>query len=658
MSEKKSNRKPARKKKKGWIKLPRWLKKKKGRASGRPLPLRILRAGVIAGIWGFIFLLLLTAWYAKDLPRLIDSPQFERHASIVIYGADGSQIGRYGEMKGLSVKVSELPPHLIYAVLATEDRRFYQHHGVDPVGIARAMAANLLHRRVLQGGSTITQQLAKNLFLSRERTLKRKIQEAMLAIWLERSLTKDEILSAYLNRVYLGSGAYGVDAAARIYFDKSAREVNLRESAILAGLLKAPSRYAPDSNPGLAAQRAKVVLSAMADAGYITKKEADAATLKTPHPERKPGDGDGVHYYTDWISAELDKMVGTGDKDLVVRTTLDPDIQKRAEAILAAALQESGEKLNVTQGALIVLDYDGAIRAMVGGRNYNASQFNRVTQSLRPPGSSFKPVVYLTALEQGWHPDDMINDAPLRIGRYRPQNYKNEYLGEVPLHTALTLSLNTAAVRLLQSTGVPAAIDTARRLGIHAALPHDLSLALGSGGVPMIEMAAAYATIGNGGAQVQPYGVTEITESSGRLLYRRSNVIVSGKRVFNPQAIGNLTHMMQEVVDEGTGRRAALPYRAAGKTGTSQDSRDAWFIGFTDQFVAAVWVGNDDNSPMKGVTGGSLPAGIWRDVMMAAHEKGGAFAPRFPSSPDTMANDSAGDSFGGLIGRIIRTFNE
>lgn len=635
VTEKKTKRKSPRKKKR------------------KPLTIRrAARLALIAAIWAVIAVSALVAWYAADLPAMIESPKFERKSSILMYGADGSQIARYGELKGVSVNVSELPPHLIYAVLATEDRRFYQHAGVDPVGIARAVAANFLHRRVIQGGSTITQQLAKNLFLSRERTLKRKVQEALLALWLEHSLTKDEILSAYLNRVYLGSGAYGVDAAAHVYFNKSARDVNLRESAILAGLLKAPSRYAPDSNPGLAAQRAKVVLKAMADAGYITEKEAGNAALTAPTPQRKPAEGGGSRYFTDWVSAELDKMVGTSDRDLTVQTTLDPVIQAQAELSLAAALRDHGGKGNISQGAIIVMSHDGAIRAMVGGRNYADSQFNRATQALRPPGSSFKPVVYLAALERGMRPGDTIEDAPITTGRYRPENFGNEYHGEVTLETALTLSLNTAAVRLLQKAGVGNALDVARRLGITAALPRDLSLALGSGGVPMIEMAAAYATIADGGLQVLPYAVTAIADNSGAAVYRRSNVIVSGQRVFENGAVRDLTGMMENVVDEGTGKRADLPFFTAGKTGTSQDFRDAWFIGFTDRYVGAVWLGNDDNSPMKGVTGGSLPAQIWHDVMLAAHEKGGANAPRLP------VPSSSGRDFGSLIGRIMRPFND
>jgi penicillin-binding protein 1A len=623
-------------------------------SGSRPLLVRVARFCLIMGIWCFIALSLLVGWYAADLPDVLDSPQFERRASIVMNAADGSQIARYGELTGLSVKVNEMPPHLIYAVIATEDRRFYQHHGVDPIGIFRAMAANVLHRRVMQGGSTITQQLAKNLFLSHERTLKRKIQEALLALWLERRLTKDEILSAYLNRVYLGSGAYGVDAAAHIYFSKSAKDVTLRESAILAGLLKAPSRYAPDSNPGLAAKRAKVVLQAMADAGYITEEEAGKASYTVPTPPRKPSEGGGVRYFTDWVSAELNNMIGTTDRDLVVQTTLDPAIQEAAEKALSAALRDHGAEVNATQGALIVIDRSGAIRAMVGGRDYSASQFNRATQALRPPGSSFKPFVYLTALGFGMRPDDIIEDLPLDSGKYRPQNFHNEYHGRVAAETALALSLNTAAVRLCKEVGVGNVITTARRMGITADLPYDLSLSLGSAGVPMIEMVGAYGTLADGGRKVTPYAVTRIVDKDGKTVYRRSGVIVAGEQVLDPRVVNDMDRMLSAVVEYGTGRRASLPFHAAGKTGTSQDFRDAWFIGYTDRYTAAVWLGNDDNSSMKGTTGGSLPAQVWHDVMLAAHQRGGrdgAYAGSAPESTGSYGGEGGG--FGGLIQRLV-----
>jgi penicillin-binding protein 1A len=575
----------------------------------------------IGALWAAIILALIIAWYAAELPGLIKSMHFDRRPSIVFHAADGSTIDRYGDTKGESVDVKDLPPYLPHAVLATEDRRFYEHHGVDPVGMLRALGTDIIHAHLVQGGSTITQQLAKNLFLSRERSFKRKVQEMLLALWLEHQLTKDEILSAYLNRVYFGNGAYGVDAAAHVYFGKSARDVDLRESAILAGLLKAPARYSPESNPGLAAKRAKVVLTAMAEAGYISKNSAANASLSIPVPRKKPVEGGGVHYFTDWSASELDDLTGNSEMDMEVDTTLDPAIQTAAENALNQVLREHDNDLHVTQGAVVVMDRGGAIRAMIGGRNYSENQFNRATQALRPPGSSFKPVVYLTALERGWKPDDMIDGSRITAGKYQPANFDNEYPGPVTLEQALAHSLNTAAVRLAQQIGIGQVIDTARRLGIRAELAPNLSTALGSNGVPMLEMLAAYGVFANDGRSVNPYAVTQIKDNGGNLIYSRDDS-ADGLGLFDSRAIGQLDVMLRDVIREGTGTRAAMPHNPAGKTGTSEDFRDAWFIGYTDHYVAAVWLGNDDNTPMKHVTGGSLPAQIWHDVMTAAEEQG------------------------------------
>ncbi|MCB9989424.1 MAG: PBP1A family penicillin-binding protein [Rhodospirillales bacterium] len=601
------------------------------------LLLRLVKALFVLGLWTAIILTLVIAWYATELPSLIDKPQFERKTTIYVEARDGSPLTRYGELHGVSVSVDELPPHLIYAVIATEDRRFYQHHGIDPVGIARAMAANLIKGRVAQGGSTITQQLAKNLFLSHERTLKRKIQEALLALWLEHELTKDEILSAYLNRVYLGSGAYGVDAAARLYFNKPASKLNLYESAMLAGLLKAPTRYSPLNNPELARQRTRTVLAAMNDAGYITEAQAGTSQM-LPAPADNAGMNDQVRYFTDWVTADLNDLIGTPDRNITVTTTLDPDIQKAAEQALANTLNKNGEDRHITQGALIVMTPDGALLAMVGGNDFHASQFNRATQAQRPPGSAFKPIVYLTALEEDWAPDDKILDAPITEGEYRPENFHNEYQGEVTLEYALTHSLNTPTVRLMKQIGIGNTIQTARALGIDAKLNRDLSLALGSSGIPLLEMVTAYAVLANDGYKAAPYAITKIEDENGMLIYQRPDRSRE-KRVVKGTAVRDLTDMLENVIREGTGRRAALPgISAAGKTGTSQDFRDAWFIGYTDRFVAGVWLGNDDNSPMNGVGGGGLPAQIWQETMHAAYKKEESYKPA-PSSPVKSSDD-------------------
>lgn len=599
----------------------------------------------ILGIWTALFLGGVIAWYAGELPAIAKTADFDRRASIIVKAADGSVIARYGEQKGDSVRTADLPSYMIEAVLATEDRRFYTHPGIDLPGIARAMAVNLAKGRFAQGGSTITQQLAKNLFLTHERTLKRKIQEAMLALWLERQLTKDEILSAYLNRVYLGSGVYGVEAAAQLYFNKPAQEVNLQEAAILAGLLKAPSTYSPLNNPDLARKRAGVVLSAMVDAGYITKDEAQNAGTLAPTPRHKPAGEKAVRYFADWVIDGLDDLVGSPDMDMIVETTLDSGIQAKAEETLTKTLIENGESRHVSQGAVLVMRPDGAVLGMVGGRDYSASQFNRVTQASRAPGSSFKPIVYLTALEEGWRKSSQILDAPITQGKYRPKNFGDKYYGDVTLEEALRHSMNTASVRLMMEVKPSAVIQTARKMGIISKLEPDLSLALGSSGVSMLEMNTAYAVLANGGRRVYPFAITRITTDEGRVLYERKD-ISRYQQILSSSAVRDLGDMMRSVIEDGTGRRARLPFPAAGKTGTSQDSRDAWFIGYSDRVVASVWLGNDDNSPMQDITGGSLPAGIWRDVM--AYANGRYDSVLLPAS----GGNSFGDSFQNLLDRF------
>ncbi len=577
-----------------------------------------IRRFVVLSLWAILIIGGIVAWYAAELPRIVQSTSFERRWSVTIKSADGDVVGRYGDLKGDTISFKDMPKDMVHAVIAIEDRRFYSHPGLDPIGLLRATFTNMRSGGVVQGGSTLTQQLAKNLFLTQERTYKRKIQEALLALWLEYQLTKDEIVTAYLNRVYMGSGAYGVEAAAQVYYGKHATELNLEECATLAGLLKAPSRYSPIASPQAARSRARLVLEAMLDEKYITKKQFNSVASSAPVPQRKPTSGSTERYFTDWIMNELVELIGAPDRDIVVDTTLWPSVQKAAETSIQRILDNEGDKKNVSQGASVVMDIDGAVRAMVGGRDYNKSQFNRATQALRQPGSSFKPVVYLTALEDGWSPNDIINDAPISIGRYHPSNFGNKYYGEVPLHFALSRSLNSAAIQLMQYVGPDKVARTAYNLGIHSKLDRNLSLALGSSGVPLIEMVTAYATLANGGVGVDPYAITAIRDTDGNLIYQRKRKAVP-LQVVSYQAVQNLASMMRETIDEGTGTRAQIPYLAAGKTGTTQDYRDAWFMGFSGRFAVGAWVGNDDNSSMKSVTGGSLPAGIWKDVMMATY---------------------------------------
>lgn len=599
----------------------------------------------VLGLWAALILGLTLAWFARELPDITEQMIFERRPTITIMANDGSIIDRYGDIKGETVTVKDLPPHVAQAILATEDRRFYYHFGIDPLGIIRAFGVNIVRGGFVQGGSTITQQLAKNLFLSRDRTLKRKIQEAMLAVWLETKLTKDEILSAYLNRVYLGSGAYGIDAAARVYFNKSAKELTIRESATIAGLLKAPSRYSPSSNPSLSAQRTRVVLAAMYDAGYLDEKEFKKLDKLPPSPPRKPSSGDTIRYFTDYIVSQVEGVIGLPEEDIIVETTLDKDIQAQAEASVTKAILTYGDQYKVSQGAALVMGLDGAIVGMVGGRDYGLSEYNRATNALRSPGSSFKPIVYLSALEHGWNPNSLITDAPISINGYTPKNYGGEYYGEITLTEALTRSLNTVSVQLMQDVGPNDVIGLARRLGITAELEPNLSLALGASGVPMIEMTTAYATLGRGGVAVEPFAIVNIKDTKGETLFEQPKERAA-RQVVPRGYVYQLTGMMQNVVRYGTGQAAQGPYMAAGKTGTSQEFRDAWFIGFTNTYAAAVWVGNDDNSPMKRVTGGMIPAGVWRDIMTTASSK----PAKNYYNVMSVTNDF---SFQDLLGKII-----
>ena len=575
----------------------------------------LVYAGTVAGVWCGIALGGVLAWFALDLPDISKVAQFERRASVTVLAADGTEFARFGDLHGTTLGVRDLPPHLIQAVLAIEDRRFYSHFGVDPIGLARALYVNWRSGRSAQGGSTITQQLAKNLFLTPEKSLKRKIQEAMLALWLEYRFTKDQILTAYLNRVYLGAGTFGVDAASRTYFGKPATQLELRESAIIAGLLKAPSRYAPTSNPDEAAERSRVVMAAMVDAGFITAQELEAARNAPPSAKRKPG-GDG-RYFADWVTELVSAFVGSGHGDVVVRTTLDLKLQRAAEQRLEEILSGPATAAKARQGALVAMTTDGAVRALVGGRDYDASEFNRATQAMRQPGSAFKPFVYLAALEAGWSPDSPVEDAPVRIGDWSPGNYDGKFRGTVTMASALAHSSNTATVRIIDRIGVERVRRVAAGLGINSPMGKDLSLALGTSEVNLLELTRGYAGIANRGAPVWPYAITEIRDRDGNILYRRQ--AGGSAPVVDPAHAVQLSRMMTGVIEYGTGKSAKLDRPAAAKSGTTQDYRDAWFVGFTADLVAGVWLGNDNNAEMKRVTGGSLPAKLWQGFMLDAH---------------------------------------
>jgi penicillin-binding protein 1A len=560
----------------------------------------------------------LLIWVAAHLPPIQSLEVPKRPPSIQILADDGQVMATRGEMGGASVPLRELPKYLPQAFLAIEDRRFYEHFGVDLVGIARAIATNVLRRGVAQGGSTLTQQLAKNLFLTQERTMERKLQELLLAFWLEHKFTKAQILELYVNRVYFGAGAYGVEAAAQRYFGKSARQVTLAEAALLAGLVKSPSRLAPTRNPEGAAQRAKVVLGAMVDGGFVT---ADMAKAAGAHPAKvaKNVGTSSANYVADWVMDVLDDLVGRIEQDLVVETTIDMRLQFVAEQALVDELAEKGAKFDVEQGALIAMSPDGAVRALVGGKNYAESQFNRAIAAKRQPGSSFKPFVYLTALERGLTPDTLREDRPINVKGWQPENYTREYFGAVTLSRALAMSLNTVAVRLALEVTPKAVVQTAHRLGIASKLEPNASIALGTSEVSVLEMVTAFAPFANGGIAVTPHVVTSVKGANGKVLYRGEAQSLG--RIIDARYVGMMNSMMQETLTTGTARKAELPgWQAAGKTGTSQDFRDAWFIGYTANLVTAVWLGNDDSSPTKKTTGGGLPVEIWSRVMKVAHQ--------------------------------------
>jgi penicillin-binding protein 1A len=571
---------------------------------------------VVLGIWTTVALVAVVGFYATKLPPTSEWVLPKRPANVQIVAVDGTLITNRGDTGGASLTLDEMPPFLPQAVIAIEDRRFYHHFGIDPIGLARAFVADIKVGGIVQGGSTLTQQLAKNLFLKPERTFERKIQEVVLALWLEAKLSKKQILELYLNRVYLGAGAYGVDAAAHRYFGKSARDITLAEAATIAGLLKAPARYSPLVDPAAAEGRAQVVLAAMHSAGFIGDREASLAMSAQVKAVRDIAGGSG-RYVADWVTDILPSFVGAIDQDIVVDTTIDLRLQAAAARAVAATLDEQGQKLGVSEGAFVAIDPTGAVKALVGGRDYATSPFNRAVDGMRQPGSAFKPFVYLTALENGLTPETIRIDQPVSIKGWQPKNYSKEYMGPVTLQTALALSLNTISVQLTAEVGPKAVAATARRLGITSPLVATPSIALGTSEVDLLEMTGAFVPFSNGGTGVIPHVIKRITTADGKVLYERSG---SGPgQVIAPAYVGMMNSMLKQTLEQGTGKRAAVPgWPAAGKTGTSQDFRDAWFIGYTAVLTAGVWFGNDDGAPTKKASGSNLPAIAWRRFMTEA----------------------------------------
>ncbi len=550
------------------------------------------------------------------LPDIDQAVARTRQPSTTITAENGNEVKTFGSVYSEVIRLNELPSYVPDAIISTEDRRFYAHFGFDIVAFTRAMLTNIFMGRYAQGGSTITQQVAKNLFLTSQKNIKRKTQELLLAFWLEHKFSKEQILTLYLNRVYLGAGTYGIEAASQKYFQKSSRDMNLLEAAIIAGMLKAPSRYNPIASAERAKARAKVVLQNMVNNDALTERQMKYA-LTLPVGEDKSYKVQGADYFADWVYREVNDYIGERDNDIYVYTTLDQKIQENAEKILREAVLAAKNR-NVSEGAVVVLNKSGEVKAMVGGIDYRKSQFNRAVTALRQPGSAFKPFVYLTALQNGWKREDRIDDVPLSIGKWKPENYDKKYYGSVTLDEALMKSLNLATVNLSESLSRKDIIRTAKKMGISTPVENTPSLALGTFEVKVIDMATAYSAIANGGYATWPHAIKEIYTRDGYQLYQRE--ADTENRILDAGAVKDLTKMLEKVISQGTGRRAKIPGFAAGKTGTTQDYRDAWFVGFTDEYVIAVWVGNDDNSPMKGVTGGTLPAEIWRKIALSVRE--------------------------------------
>jgi penicillin-binding protein 1A len=597
---------------------PREGRKRRRGGKGRSGIGRLIYWGAVLALWAIIAAIGTLVWIGIRLPPIQSLEIPKRPPSVLILGVNGATLATRGDMGGAAVPLSELPDYVPKAFIAIEDRRFYSHHGVDPRGIFRAVVADVIHRGASQGGSTITQQLAKNLFLTQERTVSRKLQEVALALWLEHKFFKAQILELYLNRVYFGSGAYGVEAAAQRYFGKSARQLTLAEAALLAGLVQSPSRLAPSHNPDGAERRARLVLAAMAEQKLIGD---DAARIALAHPARavKAAGAASVNYVADWVMDAVDDLVGRFDDDIVVETSIDPALQGAAEHALADTLAQKGEKLGVGEGALVAMTPDGVVRALVGGKSYADSQFNRAIAAKRQPGSAFKPFVYLTALEHGLTPDTLREDAPIAVKGWKPENYEHEYFGPVTLTQALANSLNTVSVRLTLEFGPAAVTRTAYRMGITSVLEPNASIALGTSEVSPLELVSAYAPFANGGFGVSPHVIERVRTPDGKTLYARSAQILG--RIVDPRYVAMMNTMLHETLVSGTARRADLPgWLAAGKTGTSQDFRDAWFIGYTSRLVTGIWLGNDDNSPTRKATGGGLPVEIWSRFMKVAHQ--------------------------------------
>jgi penicillin-binding protein 1A len=611
---------------------------------------RVLYWGGVLAVWGVIFLVAFFAVFARGLPDTSSLYEIDRQPSFTYLDRNGALIAVRGTQQAPPADLDALPDYVPAAFIAIEDQRFRWHPGFDPVGMVRAMVANMRAGRVVQGGSTITQQLAKNLFLTPDQTLRRKAQELMLAVWLELKFSKDEILALYLNRVYFGAGAYGIEAASQRYFDKAAKDLTVGEAALLAGLLKAPSRYSPVSESKRAAGRATVVLDEMAESGVITADQRAAAVLEPVRVSRTLAT-QHAQYFVDWLDSEVRGLIGAEPtEDLIIETTLDLTLQTSAERAVRRILERDASK-GVQQAALVAVDGDGRVRAMIGGASYADSQFNRAVDARRQAGSAFKPFVYLTALEAGYTPETPVVDEPIRIGSWSPRNYSGGFNGRMTLATAVSQSTNTVAVRLADTIGRDQVARTARRLGIESPVGLEPAMALGAVEVSPLEMAQAYAPFSNGGRRVQAYGITRIRTPQGRVIYQRGARDTAAVQAISNPPLYYMNQMLRGVVTGGTARSVAISGRdLAGKTGTTSDYKDAWFVGYTGGFVTAVWVGKDDNTAMRGVTGGAAPAAIWKGFMEAALPR--LNAPRIPDGPPMPEGWVPPDPMGQLMESI------
>lgn len=611
------------------------------RSAHRPL-LRLLPWVIIAMAWVTLTLAGFVAYYAAVLPDPRIAGTLKLAPSLTIVARGGEFIAERGMRRGY-VPYQDIPRYLIKAVVATEDRRFFYHFGFDPLGLLRATVANWRSGEVVQGGSTITQQLAKNLFLDPKRAWRRKFEEFILALWLETRFTKKEILELYLNRVYFGSGNYGIGAAAYHYFRKPARDISLSEAALLVGLIKAPSYYSPAASMDRARKRAREILRTLAEADEIDINQY-AEALANPAQLKVGPSVPGFGYVADWVAEVAPMLTGETDRNLIVETTIDAKLQQAARTAVETVMRTKGRTARASEAALLLMTPEGAIRAMVGGRNHAESQFNRAVRAMRQPGSAFKPFIYLAAIENGYTPESLVDDSPVDINGWRPENFNRTYRGQITLRSALTHSSNIAAVRLTQALGSTQVAEIAHRLGVRSVRDVGPTLALGTSETSLLEMTSAFAVFANGGFSVVPEIVERIRDDTGRVLFERAKGPLP--RVVSPRAISAMNDMMNSVVAGGTAQAASLPFQpAAGKTGTSQSFKDAWFIGYTAHWVGGVWMGNDNAKPMRGVTGGSLPAEIWKLVMATAHE--GLAAKALPGTElDPAFLQSAADAQG------------